>query len=313
MLAGHKILMTGLTGQIGSSIADRIAGPNELWGFARFSEPGSRERLEALGVTCVVGDCATGDFTGLPDDFDYVIHLAATTRPANADVGMTQNAEGTGLLMHHCRKSKAFLHCSAGGIYSDHFGDPSRKITEADELGGTTPFSPNYGPSKTAAEGVARTLCRLYDLPTVIARMDVSYGGRHSHGGLPGMQLEQLVARQPIRLPKSHKIYLSPIHDDDIAGQLEPLLKAASVPAFVVNWGGAEGVSVEEWVRYMGEITGIEPIFDFTDDLSLPHHILDTTRGRSIGMEWKIPWREGMRRMIQERHPEIQLREPASA
>jgi len=30
-------------------------------------------------------------------------------------------------------------------------------------------------------------------------------------------------------------------------------------------------------------------------------------------MEWKIPWREGMRRMIQERHPEIPLREPASA
>jgi len=30
-------------------------------------------------VTCVVGDCATGDFTGLPDDFDYVLHLAATT------------------------------------------------------------------------------------------------------------------------------------------------------------------------------------------------------------------------------------------
>ena len=43
----------------------------------------------------------------------------------------------------------------------------------------------------------------------------------------------------------------SPIHDDDIAAQLEPLLGAASVPATIVNWCGDEPVSVQEWSRLL--------------------------------------------------------------
>ena len=50
----------------------------------------------------------------------------------------------------------------------------------------------------------------------------------------------------------------SPIHDDDICAQLEPLLGAASVPATIVNWGGDEPVSVQEWSRYFGELLGVD-------------------------------------------------------
>ncbi len=50
----------------------------------------------------------------------------------------------------------------------------------------------------------------------------------------------------------------SPIHDDDISAQLEPLLDAADVPATIVNWGGDEPVSVQEWSAYFGELLGVE-------------------------------------------------------
>ena len=50
----------------------------------------------------------------------------------------------------------------------------------------------------------------------------------------------------------------SPIHDDDIQAQLEPLLDAASVPATIVNWTGDEPVSVQEWCAYFGELLGVE-------------------------------------------------------
>jgi len=312
MITGARILITGATGQIGGDFADDLAPRNEVWAIARYSRPGSRERLESIGVKTVAGDFAEGDFGGLPDDFDYVLHFAANTKPGVAEVGMVQNAEGTGLLMHHCRKAKAFLHVSTCGVYTDH-ADRTKKKVETDDVGGATPHSPNYGPTKTAAEGVARTMARLYELPTTIARINCGYGGPHDDGGLPGMNLDALIAGRPIRLPKTYRVMESPVHTDDMLSHLQPLLNAASVPAIVVNWGGGEGVAVEDWCRYMAELIGVEPVFDFTDESALPHTITDTERGRSIGMTWKVGWREGMRRMIQARHPEIRLRDTGPA
>src|SRR5690606_38232895 len=96
------------------------AGRCELWGLARYSRPGSKEEAAAMGVRPVVGHVATGDFGETPQDFDYVLHFAPNTKPGTTEIGMAQNAEGTGLLMNHCRKAKAFLHVSATGCYLQH-------------------------------------------------------------------------------------------------------------------------------------------------------------------------------------------------
>ena len=54
------------------------------------------EAVEALGITPVVCDYTTGDFSGVPDDFDYVFHAAADVFPVDIETGLRQNAEGTG-------------------------------------------------------------------------------------------------------------------------------------------------------------------------------------------------------------------------
>ena len=51
MLSGEKILITGPAGQIAFPLARYLAADNEVWGIARFSEAGSREKVDALGVT----------------------------------------------------------------------------------------------------------------------------------------------------------------------------------------------------------------------------------------------------------------------
>ena len=48
MLAGKKVLLTGLTGRIGAAIAERFAGSCELWGLARYSREGSMDQARAL-------------------------------------------------------------------------------------------------------------------------------------------------------------------------------------------------------------------------------------------------------------------------
>jgi len=310
MLSGKRILLTGLTGQVAGAFADQLAPHNEVWGLARFTQPGSREKAIDAGVTPVAGDYAKGEFDGIPTDLDVVIHVAASVRPGKAEVGMAANPEGTGRLMHHFRKSR-FIYASATGVYAAN-PDPMHRYLETDDLGGQTLFAPNYGATKIAAEGVVRTLSILHDIPAVIARVNVSYGGPYDDGGLPGSLLEKVLTRTPIALPKDYPFMCSPIHDEDMSRHLEQLYEAASTPALVVNWGGDVAVDMREMAEHLGRLVGIEPVFELAPgDFALPACIVDTARSKAIGMEWRIPWREGFRRMVQARHPEIELRRDA--
>ena len=51
MLSGEKILITGPAGRIAFGLARSLAADNEVWGIARFGDPATREKVEALGVT----------------------------------------------------------------------------------------------------------------------------------------------------------------------------------------------------------------------------------------------------------------------
>src|SRR6202011_6109279 len=90
--------------------------------------------------------------------------------------------------------------------------------------------------------------------PVVIARMNAAYG---ANGGLPAMQLDWMVAGQPVPVRWDPCPY-SPIAQDDINAQVEAMLGAASVPATVLNWGGDEAVGPQEWCPYLAELAGVE-------------------------------------------------------
>ncbi|WP_347270447.1 NAD-dependent epimerase/dehydratase family protein [Rhizorhabdus histidinilytica] len=309
-IAGKTILVTGATGQLAGAVARGLVGDNEIIALARFSAPGSRESLEAAGVRCVRGDYVTRDFREAPETVDYVFHAAANTKPATMEEGMRDNAEGTAFLMERYRDAKGFVHVSATGCYAAH-PDPEHVFTEDEPLGGATYFAPMYGVSKTATEGVVRSLCRIYGLPTVIARMNVAYGGPYFDGGLPGRQLDALLADEPIRLQRGQRWFQAPIHEDDITRHVPILLEKATVPATIINWGGDEGVEVETWVRYLGELVGKEPRFEYDDRPRSASWIGDHRKRIALGCECRVHWREGMKRMIAARHPEMKIREIA--
>lgn len=308
MLNGKKVLITGHTGQIAYPVANYLASRCELWGLARYSRPGSMAETEKMGIKPVKGDFTTGDFSGVPSDFDYVIHFAANTYPTTQDEGMVDNVEGTGLLMNHCKSAQVFLHVSTTGVYSRD-PDDYHLYKETDRIGGATDYSPFYGGSKAAAEGVVRTLGRIYNMPTTIARMNVAYGGPQDDGGLPGGCLDKLVKGEPITIPKSWPCLHMPIHEDDISEQIEPLLAAADVRSNILNWGGDDMVSVEEFTDYMGELTGLVPNYNKTDENPLPQGALDNTKKLKYIGACKVNWRDGFKRMVKARHPELSLKD----
>ena len=302
MLRDEKILITGPAGQIAYPMAEFLARDNEVWGIARFSEAGSRERVEALGVTTRVVDLATGDFSEVPRDFSYVLHLA-TFQAAGHDFdwAIRVNAEGTGLLLAHTRRAKAALVMSTFTVYSRN-DDAFHPFVETDPVGDCRPVhSPTYAVSKITEEAVARTAARTLDLPVVIARMNSAYG---PNGGLPGYQLDWMMAGQAISLRAPGPTPYSPIHQQDINTQVEAMLSVASVPATVVNWAGDEAVTAEEWCGYLAGLAKIEPHYEMIEHPGAPEGaVSDNKRRRELVGSCSISWREGMRDMFESRYP----------
>ena len=82
------------------------------------------------------------------------------------------------------------------------------------------------------------------------------------------------------------------------------LLGAAGTPATVVNWGGSQAVSIEEWCGYLGELTGLTPSFAPTAE-TIDSVQIDLTRMHDLVGPTSVGWQDGMARMVAARHPEL--------
>ena len=298
MLDGEKILITGATGKIAFPIARRLAQGNEVWGAARLGHPGDREKLIAAGIEPVALDVSSGDFSRLPDDFSYVFHAAVDPGADDWARCVETNAQSSGELLFHCRAAKGFVFCSTGSIYGYQ---GRRPLTEADPPG--VPLRPNYSFSKVAAEAVCTWVARRHRIPLTIIRICSTYG---PEGGAPADRLDMMLAQKAIRLHPDKPNNYNPIYEDDYVELGIRAMEVAATPPIVVNWAGSETVSVEDYCTYMGELVGVEPIFDYTPEAHTPLWP-DVTHMHEVLGRTKVPWREGFRRMIEARHPELAL------
>lgn len=300
MLANEKILLTGPTSQVGFPIARELAKGNEVYGLARFADPADRERLEGIGVRCVRADLAAGDLAAVPDDCTIVLNFAvAKSFPADFARDLGANAEGVGRLMAHCRRARAWLQCSSAGVYASG-GRVPRK--ETDPLGDShRSVLPTYSISKIAAETMVRFGARQWNIPATIARLSVPYG---DNGGWPAFHVERMLAGKPIPLHPDRPNVFNPIHEDDYIAHIARLIEVAAVPATTVNWGGSETASIEEWCAHMAALTGRAATFAATER-AVPSLPIDVTRMHELIGPTRVAWRDGMRRMIEVRHPEL--------
>ena len=298
MLRGEKILITGPTSQVGFPILRALAAENEVHGVARFRRDADRERVEAVGVRCWAIDLADGSLEALPRDFDRVLNFAVV-RSGDFEYDLAANAEGAGRLLAHCAGARTFLHCSSAAVYQHAGGRP---VKESDALGDNhRVLMPTYSLCKIAAEATVRFAARQWVVPTVIARLSVPYG---DEGGWPWYHLMMMKRGQPIPIHAERPNLYNPIHEDDMLAHLPRLLEIADVPVSVVNWGGSEAVSIEEWCAYLGELTGLDPRLE-TSPKALGPLPVDLTRMHEQLGPTRVAWRDGMRRMVEARNPEL--------
>ena len=137
----------------------------------------------------------------------------------------------------------AFFHCSSGGVYQEHEHD---HLKEDAPLGDSHRAAgmESYSISKIAAETMVQYTAKRLGIPTVIARLSVPYGDTF---GWPFFHVMMLEHGMAIPVHTDAPSQYNPLNLDDIVASLPYLLASASTPANVVNWGGDEIVSVEEW------------------------------------------------------------------
>jgi len=303
MIRGSRILITGPASQVTLPITAKLAEANTVFGLARFSNADDVDRMHELGVECLEVDLATDSLDSVPGDVDYVLAFAnVKSFDGSFDYDLAANVEGVGRLMSRCRRARAFLYCSSTAVYQPA---GHRRFKESDPLGDNhRVLMPTYSICKIAAEAMVRFGAREWNLPATIARLNVPYG---DHGGWPAIHLDMMLAGMPIDVHVDKPSLYNPLHEDDYVGHVARLLEIASVPATTLNWAGSETVSLEEWCEYLGSLAGVEPTFRYTER-ALSGVAVDVTRMHQLLGPTRVAWRDGMRRMVAARHPELDLR-----
>jgi UDP-glucuronate 4-epimerase len=295
---GEKVLFVGGQGPVSAPALRLLAPDNDVFAVTRFSKPEARDRLEAIGVTCIRHDIFE-PFDDLPDDFDYVFHSALP------DIGSTGRwphsfdayADATGRLMAHCRQAKGFLFASTISIYDPPGGDTP--VPETHPLGFHTTRA--YSFTKAANEAVISHLSRALDLPATIIRVGSASG---VDGGPMRDRLDRIVQGKPVRLHPDKPTYMRPMFEPDCARLGVVALEAGRVPPLVVNWCGDDIVTVEDYCTYLGELVGKEPVFEYTTKAwcSL---VPDTTFMHEVLGHCETRWREGCRALVEQCYPEL--------
>lgn len=300
-LTDKRILVTGVTGQVAGPLSANLAAAgNTVFGTSRFADPAAREAVAATGVTPIAIDLETGSFDEIPDDLDYVINMAVA-KSNDFDRDLTANVEGVALLLERTKGVEAFFHCSSCAVYQ-----PNGHVAhvETDDLGDNhraMGFLPTYSISKIAGEYAVRYASRRFDVPAVIARLDVPYGPTH---GWPQMMVVLAQMGIPTNIsadaPNTHCF----LHDRDMLTSLPYLLEQAAVSAPVFNWCSPELVSIEEWTAELTRLTGVEiPLV--VSEACIPPNPIDPSKLLGLGWTPEVTWRDGFREMCATCFPDL--------
>jgi UDP-glucuronate 4-epimerase len=310
-ISGQRILVTGVTGWVAGPVAASLAAAgNQVFGAARFKDPAARGPVEATGVVPVSIDLVKGRYDEVPADLDLVLHFAVA-KADDFELAFAANAEGSADLMvvaaERSDRLRAFFHCSSTAVYAPHDHEPR---TERDPLGDShrpMPGMPTYSISKIAGEVLVKHTCKRIGLPTVIARLNVPYGDTY---GWPLFHLMMMERDIPVPVHVNAPTTYTPIHADDIAASIPYLLTLASTPATIVNWGGDEEASIEDWCHEMGRLTGLTPTFGPTE-ATIAAIIPDLSKLHATGFRSTVGWREGIRRLVTTSRPDLLLEKDA--
>ena len=211
MSSGHKILITGGAGFIGSHVVRRFVNSKsfEVVNLDKLTYAGNLENLRDVedepNYQFVKGDICEPEFVSQlfnANNFDGVIHLAAEShvdRSITNPLEFVQtNVLGTMTLLDVAKKSwqktdgKRFYHVSTDEVYGS-LGDKGF-FTEQTSY---DPKSP-YSASKASSDHFVRAYGNTYGLPFVISNCSNNYGPNHFPEKLIPLLINNIKNQKPL-------------------------------------------------------------------------------------------------------------------
>ena len=262
---GHNVLITGADGFIGSHLTEKLVSLNaNVTALSYYNSRGSNGWLDQAyqkipdNLVIKQGDIRDAHFIdGIVDNATTVFHLSSliaipysyTAYQSYIDTNIT----GLSNLLTSCRRydTKKIVHTSTSEVYGSALYTP---IDEKHPLQGQSP----YAGSKIAADVIADSFYRSFDLPITTARPFNTYGPRQSLRAVIPTVILQLINKEDGDFldigdisPRRDFNYVS----DTVDGFLS-LGESEEVIGNVYNIGSGVDVSIEELCNILFEISG---------------------------------------------------------
>jgi len=311
-----RVLITGVTGFIGSHLAERLVEKNEVYGVVRRVANRHLAVIEKIlaDVSLVTGDLS--DYVSIRNAFktikpDVVFHLGALTpvrdsfeRPFEYQ---QTNFLGTMNVAHAMLElpdpeTRKLVAASTAEVYGLQEKRPSKEETVL------KPTSP-YGVSKAAADIYLQMMFQTYGLNGTILRPANTYGRKFDISFMVEYLTTQMLKREKVYIgaPNSIRDYM---YVDDHVNAYLLAMKKEEAKGHVFNVGTGVGTSNRELAESIADkiqydknsmvLGSYPPGYPYRPLVSdQPYIVLDATKiGTKLGWKPTVSLEDGLDRVI---------------
>ncbi|MDF1540274.1 MAG: GDP-mannose 4,6-dehydratase [Candidatus Thorarchaeota archaeon] len=260
-LEQSKILVTGAAGFIGSHLTDAlIKSGAEVRAFVRYTSSGTMGNLKYIDTDVENLEIVMGDLKdpyackNAMIDVDYVFHLASVISIPYSYIHPREYFDSNVNFILNILQAamdmdlKGIIHTSTSEVYGTAEHVP---IPENHPLKAQSPYSA----SKIAADKIAESFYRSFDLPIITVRPFNTYGPRQSIRAVIPTIITQALSQKTILIgdtrPTRDFLYVT----DTVKGFVEIASNYDKLLGMTVNLGTGVEISIQDLIENIVELT----------------------------------------------------------